>query len=66
MVKATRGTLVECDVSVKEILLSLDNELHFIVEDVDERHLFVETSQLAVVKKRLDAILNENVFKPIE
>lgn len=66
MVKATKGTLVECDVSVKEILLNLDNEMRFIIEDLDERHLFIESSQVKNVEKRLSAILDENVFKPIE
>ena len=57
---------MECDVSVKEILLNLDNEMRFIIEDLDERHLFIESSQVKNVEKRLSAILDENVFKPIE
>jgi hypothetical protein len=40
--------------------------MHFIIEDLDERHLFVETAQLDVVKTKVNAVLEENLFKPEE
>lgn len=54
------------DVSIKEIMLALDADMHFIIEDLDERRLFIETSQLDAIKAKIAALLEENIFKPEE
>lgn len=54
------------DVSIKEIMLALDADMHFIIEDLDERRLFIETSQLDAIKGKIAALLEENIFKPEE
>lgn len=50
------------DESVKQILLFLDSKMHFIIEDLDARHLFVESAQIESVRKALERILAENTF----
>ena len=51
--KAT-GVLVECDPSIKAIILKIDQEKHdYIVEDLDDQTLVIKESQLPRLKARL-------------
>jgi len=55
--------LVFSEPAVKEILLHLDTVSHFIIEDLDSSHLFVDPQQLPQIQKQLLDILSENVYK---
>lgn len=52
------GVLIECDPSVKAIILKYDEERHdYVVEDLDdERHLVIKESQLQNLKARLGKV----------
>lgn len=52
------GVLVECDPSVKAIILKYDEERHdYVVEDLDDdRHLVIKESQLQNLKDRLGQV----------
>lgn len=52
------------DASVREILLKLDQSMHFIIEDLDTNHLFVDGAQIERIKAELAAKLAENVYLP--
>ncbi|EEH17016.2 RNA polymerase II transcription factor B subunit 5 [Paracoccidioides brasiliensis Pb03] len=58
MPRAVKGVLIECDPSVKAIILKYDEERHdYIVEDLDdERHLVIKESQLPYLKARLSRV----------
>ncbi|PYH98078.1 RNA polymerase II transcription factor B subunit 5 [Aspergillus ellipticus CBS 707.79] len=68
MPRAVRGVLIECDPSVKAIILKYDEERHdYIVEDLDDdRHLVIKESQLANLKARLTRELDDKVMQPDE
>ncbi|GAB1195598.1 TFIIH subunit TTDA/Tfb5 [Aspergillus pseudonomiae] len=68
MPRAVRGVLIECDPSVKAIILKYDEERHdYIVEDLDDdRHLVIKESQLQNLKIRLGRELDEKVMQPDE
>ncbi|KAL4736534.1 TFIIH subunit TTDA/Tfb5 [Aspergillus similis] len=68
MPRAVRGVLIECDPSVKAIILKYDEERHdYIVEDLDDdRHLVIKESQLQNLKMRLGRELDEKVMQPEE
>ncbi|OOF94185.1 RNA polymerase II transcription factor B subunit 5 [Aspergillus sclerotiicarbonarius CBS 121057] len=68
MPRAVRGVLIECDPSVKAIILKYDQERHdYIVEDLDDdRHLVIKESQLANLKARLTKELDDKVMQPDE
>ncbi|KAL4974078.1 TFIIH subunit TTDA/Tfb5 [Aspergillus desertorum] len=68
MPRAVRGVLIECDPSVKAIILKYDEERHdYIVEDLDDdRHLVIKESQLQNLKSRLGRELDEKVMQPEE
>lgn len=51
------GVLVECDPSIKAIILKIDQETHeYIVEDLDDQTLVVKESQLGRLKARLEEV----------
>lgn len=53
------GVLVECDPSIKSIIVKIDSEEHaFIVEDLDDQTLVIKENMLAVLKMRLDEVCN--------
>jgi TFIIH basal transcription factor complex TTD-A subunit len=48
---------VDCDPSIKAIILKIDAALHdFIIEDLDEQTLVVKESKLKELQQRLDAV----------
>ena len=50
------------DESIKQILLFLDERLHFIIEDVDALHVFMDAAQYPLVMSEMEKILAENAF----
>ncbi|KAK9243007.1 TFIIH subunit TTDA/Tfb5 [Lipomyces tetrasporus] len=67
MPRAIKGVLVECDPSIKALILSIDSKSHNIVlADLDDEHLLIDVPMLEHVKRQLDSQLAENTFKPAE
>lgn len=51
------GVLVECDPSIKAIILKIDHESHdYIIEDLDDETLVIKESMLPKLKARLDEV----------
>ncbi|KAJ2558980.1 hypothetical protein EV175_000553 [Coemansia sp. RSA 1933] len=63
MVKAVKGVFVECDPATREVLLKLNEKDKFIIEDLDNTHLFINSTHLDRVKWALDELMNENYYK---
>jgi len=61
MPRVNKGVLVECDPSIKAILLKIDADGGhiFVIEDLDESHLVVKEAKLAELKMRLDDVLRK-------
>jgi TFIIH basal transcription factor complex TTD-A subunit len=54
---AILGVLVECDPSIKAIILKIDQDKHdYIVEDLDDQTLVIKESQLNRLKARLEEV----------
>ncbi|CAO1600408.1 MAG: hypothetical protein L6R36_007246 [Xanthoria steineri] len=67
MPKAVKGVLVECDPSIKAIILKIDQDKHdYIVEDLDDQHLVIKESQLPRLKERLEEVLADTQQMPDE
>ncbi|KZZ90019.1 REX1 DNA Repair family protein [Ascosphaera apis ARSEF 7405] len=68
MPRAMKGVLVECDPSVKAIILKYDAERHdYIMEDLgDDRFLVVKENKLQELKVRLSKELDEKLMQPEE
>lgn len=49
--------LVECDPSIKSIIVNIDSANHdFIIEDLDEQRVVVKENMLAELKRKLDDV----------
>ncbi|XTI85430.1 transcription factor TFIIH complex subunit Tfb5-domain-containing protein [Cenococcum geophilum] len=58
MPKAVRGVLVECDASIKAIIVKIDSERNdIIVEDLDDEHLVIKETKLEELRQRLNQTL---------
>ncbi|ORE01393.1 hypothetical protein BCV72DRAFT_253118 [Rhizopus microsporus var. microsporus] len=49
-------------VKVKQIVLNLNKRGNFVIEDLDDTHLFIEASWVDQLKYELDKILDENSY----
>ncbi|KAG0332320.1 hypothetical protein BG000_010122 [Podila horticola] len=58
-----KGVVIECDTSVKQIILGLNEKSHFIIEDLDDTHVFVDAGCIDQLREDIDQILNENTYK---
>ncbi|CAL8121902.1 unnamed protein product [Orchesella dallaii] len=63
MVNVTKGVLVECDPAMKQFLLHLDERealgRKFVLNDLDETHLFVSADIIKVLKEKIDELLDK-------
>ncbi|XP_075231586.1 transcription factor B5 [Lycorma delicatula] len=63
MVNVMKGILVECDHAMKQFLLHLDDTValgrKFIIQDLDERHLFISADILDVLQARVDDLMDQ-------
>ncbi|PQE25355.1 hypothetical protein CJF30_00000048 [Rutstroemia sp. NJR-2017a BBW] len=66
MPRAIRGVLVECDPSIKSIIVKIDaDEQHaYIVEDLDDQTLVIKENMLSMLKARLEDALKETQQPP--
>ncbi|KAM3082626.1 TFIIH complex subunit tfb5 [Clarireedia jacksonii] len=60
------GVLVECDPSIKSIIVKIDaDEQHaYIVEDLDDQTLVIKENMLSMLKARLEDALKETQQPP--
>ncbi|CAL3972735.1 hypothetical protein PZA11_004224 [Diplocarpon coronariae] len=67
MPRAIRGVLVECDPSIKSIIVKIDSADHaFIVEELDDQTLVIKENMLPILKQKLDDVLRETQNVPDE
>lgn len=68
MVSAVPGALINCDVPIKEVILSLNNSRpeadKFILEDLDETRLLVKANCLDWLREELAKFQNKNTYEP--
>ncbi|XP_017790166.1 PREDICTED: general transcription factor IIH subunit 5 [Habropoda laboriosa] len=66
MVNVTKGLLVECDAAMKQFLLHLDETFalgrKFIIQDLDERHLFISSDILDTLQTKVDDLMDQISF----
>ncbi|XP_037927176.1 general transcription factor IIH subunit 5 [Hermetia illucens] len=66
MVNVMKGVLVECDPAMKQFLLHLDETLalgrKFIIQDLDESHLFISTDIVDTLQAKVDDLMDKINF----
>lgn len=52
------GVLVECDASIKAIIVNIDREFgnKFIIEDIDDEHVLIQASKHEELKSELNKV----------
>lgn len=52
------GVLVECDASIKAIIVKINSENNniYIIEDIDDEHVLIQASKHEELKARLNAV----------
>ncbi|CAC22107.1 transcription factor TFIIH complex subunit Tfb5 [Schizosaccharomyces pombe] len=65
MPRAQKGLLlVECDPTVKQLILNMDEQSPgIVIEEIDEERLLVNESRLEQVKAELERRLEENTYQ---
>lgn len=62
MPRAIRGVLIECDPSIKSIIVSIDSTNHdYIIEDLDDERVVVKENMVSMLKAKLEDRLKENL-----
>ncbi|KAJ9150044.1 hypothetical protein NKR19_g5467 [Coniochaeta hoffmannii] len=64
MPRAIRGVLVECEPSIKSIIINIDRKNHdYIIEDLDETHLVIQENMIANLKMHIEDVLKDSYQK---
>lgn len=51
------GVLVQCDPSIKSIIVKIDSDKHeYIIEELDDQTLVVKENMLGELKRKLDEV----------
>ncbi|KAK8197506.1 RNA polymerase II transcription factor B subunit 5 [Phyllosticta capitalensis] len=65
MPRAFPGVLVQCDESIKTIIVKIDSERNdFIIEDLDDETLVIKSDRLPELKRRLNEVLKDAIRNP--
>ncbi|CAG8697476.1 11849_t:CDS:1, partial [Scutellospora calospora] len=51
------------DPAVKQVILSLDKKEKVIIEDLDGKHLLIDSARVEYIKKEVEKLLEENTYK---
>jgi len=66
MVNVVKGVLLKCDPPMKQYLLHLDQKnllgQRFILQDLDETHLFILGEFIEQIQDRIDQLMDTNSF----
>ena len=70
MVNVMKGVLVRCDPAMKQFLLHLDEKLllgsRFVLQDLDETHLFISADVLDRLKEEIDDLMDKISIPVVE
>lgn len=62
MVRAIKGVLITTDPPVKQLILVMNEERNFLIQDLDETHLLVSADSVEMIKEQLEEELEKNTF----
>ncbi|KAJ3802123.1 hypothetical protein GYMLUDRAFT_422509 [Collybiopsis luxurians FD-317 M1] len=60
--RAIKGVLFTCDAAVKQILLTMNEQQSFIIEDLDDNHLVIKADDEFRVRRQLETELEKNTY----
>lgn len=67
MPRARRGALIQCDPSIKALIVQIDAQRSdIILEELDDTHLLVDPSKVEFIKQELNRLLSKNIYNPVD
>ncbi|THU90415.1 nucleotide excision repair TFIIH subunit [Dendrothele bispora CBS 962.96] len=60
--RAIKGVLLTCDAAVKQILLIMNEQQSFIIEDLDDHHLVIKADEEYRIRRQLETELEKNTY----
>ena len=67
MARARRGVLLQCDPSIKALIVQIDTQrTDIILEELDDTHLLVDPSKVEFIKAELNSLLSKNIYNPMD
>ena len=67
MAKARRGMLLQCDPSIKALIVQIDSKTNdIILEELDDTHLLVDPAKVDFIKHELNRLLSKNIYNPMD
>ncbi|CCD22514.1 TFIIH complex subunit TFB5 NDAI_0A03570 [Naumovozyma dairenensis CBS 421] len=67
MARARRGALLQCDPSIKALIVQIDAQRSdIILEELDDTHLLVDPNKVAFIKFELNRLLSKNIYNPMD
>lgn len=67
MARAIKGMLIECDPSIKSLVVKIDQDYRdIVIEELDDTHLLIDPSKLTFIKKELNRILASNSYNAFD
>ncbi|SCV03914.1 LAMI_0H11958g1_1 [Lachancea mirantina] len=67
MPRARKGALIQCDASIKALILQIDmNRNDVILEELDETHLLIDPTKVEFIKAELNRLLSQNIYDALD
>jgi len=60
MVRSIKGTLIQTEPSIKEVILKLGESENFIIEDINDNAVFITQEAAVNIKERVHKIMADN------
>lgn len=58
MVKASKGTFIETEPSIKEVIMKLGENEQFVIDEIDDNRLFITQEAAVNIKERISKIMS--------
>lgn len=63
MARAIKGSLIQCDPSIKALIVKIDAEYKdIVIEELDDTHLLVDPAKISFIKQELKQLLSKNMY----
>ncbi|GAV52481.1 hypothetical protein ZYGR_0AG04720 [Zygosaccharomyces rouxii] len=67
MPRARRGALIQCDPSIKALIVQIDaDKSDIILEELDDTHLLIDPAKVEFIKRELNRLLSKNIYNPLD
>jgi len=63
MVRSIKGLLVECNASVKQIIMKHNREENCVIHDIDDNTIFIDQKYLKKIEEDVECVINSIVKK---